>query len=211
MGFDKLEAELCGESVLNRSLLTFQKSPEVAEIIVVTSVDKFETLLETADRLHLSKFSGAVEGGSERHFSVSAGLEKVNPACDFVAVDDAARALITPSAISRCASAAAKTGGASLAHRVADTLKRADVNGEVCESVSREDLWAMETPQIFRTDYLREAYQFVFDSCGMVTDEVSALEAIGRPVQLVENKEPNFKITVPADLAVAGALLRANC
>ncbi len=210
MGFDKLEAEIAGETVLNRSLITFQNCREVAEIVVVTSVDKFEVLLETADRLQLSKFSGAVEGGAERHFSVNAGLEKVDPGCDFVAVHDAARPLVTPLAISRCAKAATKTGGATLAHRVADTLKRADARLEVCESVSREDLWAMETPQIFRADWLREAYRFVFDSCGLVTDEVSALEAIGRPVQLVENEEPNFKITVPADLAVAEALLAKN-
>lgn len=208
MGFDKLGAELAGETVLNRSLLAFQKNPKIFEIIVVTSVDKFEVLLETADSLGITKFAGAVEGGAERHFSVNAGLEKVDPRCDFIAVHDAARPLVTPEAISLCAAAATKVGGASLAHRVADTLKRADQNGEVCESVSRDDLWAMETPQIFRADWLREAYQFVFDSCGAVTDEVSALEAIGRPVQLVENKKPNFKITVPADLAVAEALLR---
>lgn len=210
MGFDKLEAELGGETVLNRSLLAFQKNPKIFEIIVVTSVDKFEGLLETADLLGLTKFAGAVEGGAERHFSVNAGLEKVDSRCDFVAVHDAARPLVTPAAISRCAAAAAKVGGAALAHRVADTLKRADGGGKVCESVSREDLWAMETPQIFRADWFREAYQFVFDSCGAVTDEVSALEAIGRPVQLVENKEPNFKITVPADLAVAEALFKAS-
>ena len=210
MGFDKLEALLCGESVLTRSLTAFQNCPDVSEIIVVTSPAKMEAVRNAVDRLKLSKFAGAVEGGAERHLSVHAGLEQMNSDCDLVAVHDAARPLVSPNAISQCAAAAADSGAASLAHRIADTLKRANASGEVSQSVSRDDLWAMETPQIFRVALLREAYRAVLERGDTVTDEVSALEVIGHPVKLVENAEPNFKITVPADLALAEALLKAK-
>jgi 2-C-methyl-D-erythritol 4-phosphate cytidylyltransferase len=208
MGFDKLAADLAGESVLVRSLLAFEACPEVAEIRVVTNPEKFDEVAEAARRLGLSKFVEVVEGGAERHLSVHAGLERVGADCDLVAVHDAARPLVTPAAISRCVSVAAAHGAATLAHRVTDTLKRGNTAGEVIEPVSREDLWAMETPQIFSAELLREAYAGVLARGEIVTDEVSAVTALGRAVKLVENTEPNLKITVPGDLAVAVAILR---
>ena len=117
--------------------------------------------------------------------------------------------LVSARAISLCASVAAETGAATLAHRVADTLKRGNDRGEVDGAVSRENLWGMETPQIFKLELLHEAYETVIERGDLVTDEVSALEAIGHPVKLVENPDPNLKITVPGDLGVAEAVLKA--
>lgn len=209
MGFDKLAADLAGESVLVRSLLAFAACPEVAEIRVVTTPRKISETAAAAERLGVSKFVEAIPGGAERHLSVHAGLERVDAACDLVAVHDAARPLVTPAAITRCATIAAEHGAATLAHRVADTLKRGNADGEVAGAVSREDLWAMETPQIFSVALLREAYAAVLAKGETVTDEVSAVAGIGHVVKLVENSEPNFKITVPGDLAVAAAMLEA--
>jgi 2-C-methyl-D-erythritol 4-phosphate cytidylyltransferase len=210
MGFDKLEAELCGESVLMRSLLAFEHCPDVGEIRVVTSSEKIGSVAEGAARLEVTKFVEAIEGGAERHLSVSNGLDSVSDGFDLVAVHDAARPLVTGEAISRCAAVAAESGAATLAHRVADTLKRGNENGEVCGAVSREDLWAMETPQIFETDLLRRAYAAVLERGDLVTDEVSAIESLGHAVKLVENTEPNDKITVPGDLLVAEAVIRGR-
>lgn len=206
MGFDKLAADLAGESVLVRSMLAFSACPEVVEIRVVTSPEKIAETTTAARRLGVEKFVEAIPGGAERHLSVHAGLERVDATCDLVAVHDAARPLVTPTAISRCAAVAAAHGAASLAHRVADTLKRGNPDAEVVGAVSRENLWAMETPQIFSTSLLREAYAAVLAKGEAVTDEVSAVAGIGRVVKLVENLEPNLKITVPGDLAVAAAL-----
>lgn len=211
MGFDKLAADLAGETVLVRSLLAFESCPEVAEIRVVTNPEKFGEITEAAERLGISKFVEVIAGGAERHLSVHAGLERIGGDYDLVAVHDAARPLVTPGAISRCVAVAASNGAATLAHRVADTLKRGNAAGEVIEPVSREDLWAMETPQIFSLALLREAYAGVMASGEVVTDEVSAVTALGRAVKLVENTEPNLKITVPGDLAVAAAILLGRC
>ena len=210
MGFDKLAADLAGESVLVRSMLAFESCPEVAEIRVVTNPEKFPEVSEAAVRLGISKFVEAIAGGAERHLSVHAGLERVADDFDLVAVHDAARPLVTPAAISRCISVAATHGAATLAHRVADTLKRGNAAGEVIDAVPREDLWAMETPQIFSLALLRKAYAGVLSRGEIVTDEVSAVTALGGVVKLVENTEPNLKITVPGDLAVAEAILRGR-
>lgn len=210
MGFDKLAADLRGESVLTHSLLAFEACPEVVEIRVVTSSGKVGGVTEAAKRLGLSKFVEAIEGGAERHLSVNAGLERVGERCTLVAVHDGARPLITPAAISRCVGVARDHGAAALAHRVADTLKRGDDKRQVVGAVSRDDLWAMETPQIFSLALLREAYAVVLEQGEVVTDEVSAVTGIGHPVKLVENNEPNLKITVPGDLVVAEAILKGR-
>lgn len=210
MGFDKLAADLAGESVLVRSMLAFESCPEVGEIRVVTNPEKFTEASDAAFRLGISKFVESVEGGAERHLSVHAGLVRVADDFDLVAVHDAARPLVTPASISRCIAAAATHGAATLAHRVADTLKRGNAACEVIDAVSREDLWAMETPQIFSLSLLREAYAGVLSRGDIVTDEVSAVTVLGGVVKLVENTEPNLKITVPGDLAVAEAILRGR-
>ena len=210
MGFDKLEADLGGMSVLARSMAAFQKCADVVDIRVVSSLDKLSLIEEKAEQLALSKFIEAIEGGAERYLSVHAGLERISNDSELVAVHDGARPLVTPKEISLCAAAAYEFGAASLARRVADTLKKGDENGDVSGSISREDLWAMETPQIFRTSLLKEAYAAVLDRGDIVTDEVSAVEALGRKVRLVENPEPNLKITLPGDLIVAEAIVRSR-
>ncbi len=205
MGFDKLAAEFAGRSVLSHSLAAFQACAQIDEIILVGSTDG---LSENAP----AKLRATIPGGSERHHSVAAGLDAVASDASHIAVHDGARPLITPAAISRCIRAACEHGAASLAHSVTDTLKRATVgdlddSATVAESVSRENLWAMETPQIFSADLLRRAYQHVLDQGELVTDEVSALQAIGQRVILVENFQPNPKVTFPADIPLCEALL----
>ena len=209
MGFDKLSADLGGLSVLARSILAFQNCGDVVAIRVVTAKEKLEEVAAIAAEIGADKFIETVEGGSERHFSVWNGIKKVDSdEAELIAVHDGARPLVTPAAISACAAVAEQCGGATLAHRITDTLKRGNENREVCESVSRDDLWAMETPQIFDAGLLRKAYGKILAEGATVTDEVSALQAIGVKVRLVENQKPNLKITVPADLAIAENILQ---
>lgn len=213
MGFDKLSADLGGKSVLGRSMLAFESCGAVVAIRVVTTPERIPEVEAAARRLGISKFVEAVEGGAERHLSVHAGLERVGEDGALVAVHDAARPLVSPADLVRCAEAALSCGGASLARRVVDTLKkgRETEDGiEVGEAVSREDLWAMETPQIFEADLLRQAYAALLASGGHATDEVSAVRALGRTVRLVESSGPNLKITVPADLVIAAAVLASR-
>ena len=96
-----------------------------------------------------------------------------------------------------------ETGAAACAHPVVDTLKRADAAGfSLPEKVSRDNLWGMETPQIFRLELLLQAYDYVKAHALVVTDEVSAVEAMGVPTRLVSGGV-NLKITLPGDLELA--------
>ena len=204
MGFDKLFADLEGKPVLAWSLETFRDHPEIGEVIAVTSPENLDRVkaLGIAHRVLL--------GGAFRHLSVQAGLDAVSPGSHLVAVHDGARPLIAASAITACLEAARRHGAAACARRITETVKRADETGRVTGAVDREGLWAMETPQCFALDLLRRAYQGVLDRNEIVTDEVSAVEALGEAIYLVENRFPNLKITFAPDLGVARALLLAK-
>ena len=104
--------------------------------------------------------------------------------------------------------AARKNGAAAVAAPVTDTLKRANDDGIVSGAIDRTGVYAMQTPQIFARDLLLEAFAFVRANQLTITDEVSALEHLGREVVLVPNEELNFKITFPADLALAEFVLQ---
>lgn len=204
MGFDKLASPLAGVAVLRRTLDAFLAAGSIAEIVVVCPLDRWE-FLGPGDFL---KPVSRVDGGTDRQDSVAAGLAALFENADLVAVHDGARPLVSPEDIDRCVAAAAEHRAASLARRVTETLKRSDAGDFSAEAVSREHLWFMETPQVFEIPLLREAYQAVSRRGLAVTDEVSALEAIGVRVKFVESQHPNLKITTPADLALAEAILR---
>lgn len=210
MGFDKLSVELAGLPVLTRSILAFQACEAIDRIAVVTTPERIDPVRRLRDSLRVTKLYGVAQGEAERHLSVHCGLLCVPAETTMVAVHDGARPLVTPGAIARCVEAATAQGAAALAHRVSDTLKRADPDGRVTGSVSREGLWAMETPQVFDFALLRRAYGHILKSGDPVTDEVSAVQALGVDIHLVENAEPNPKITFPADIALAEAILAAR-
>jgi len=205
MGFDKLAVPLAGKPVLRRTLEAFLASDLIDHIVVVAPQDRFDDLLAGEHAKPVVR----VDGGQDRQDSVRNGLAAVPEGCNLVAVHDGARPLVSPMDIARCVEAARANGAAALARPVTETLKRSDAEGFARESVDRELLWFMETPQIFRTSLLREACAFVRERKLVTTDEVSALEAIGLPTQLVASVSPNPKITHPSDLVLAEALLRA--
>ena len=205
MGFDKLLAPLAGKPVLLRTLEAFEQCDAVDEIVVVTGGDLARTV--ESWRSGLPKLKCIVEGGAERHLSVWNGLKAVSPHTGIIAVHDGGRPLITSAQISKCVAAALDLGAVACARPVTETLKRADAEGRVMGSIDRAGAWIMETPQVFRRDPLIRAYEHVLGGNLAVTDEVSAVQAIGLEVHLIENPSPNIKITFPADLALAERLV----
>lgn len=199
MGFDKLRADLAGRPVLAHSLQAFQDCEDVSEIVWVTAPDE-------ADAMASGKITSVILGGAERHDSVWNGLQSVST--EYVAVHDAARPLITAAAISVCFEVAQEWGAAVCCEPESDTLHRADEERFLVSPVSRENVWRMQTPQIFRTELLKEAYVAIREKGASVTDEVSAILAIGGKVRLWSNPEWNFKITYPRDLLLAEFILK---
>ena len=204
MGFDKIFAALHGKPVLYWSIAAFQECADVDEIVVVTRAEKVAEVKKLVAAEKLTKVSSVVEGGAERHLSVWNGLRAIEAeGSQFVAIHDAARPLVTPKLISACITLAKKDGSACCASPIPDTVKRASHEMQVTDDVERRNLWAMQTPQIFSSALIMQAYASLMARNELVTDEVSAIQRIGKRVALLENEDYNFKITFPRDLPLA--------
>ncbi len=212
MGFDKLAAEIAGMSVLERSIMAFDEATSIEGIIVVTSSANDQQVRDWCASGRFSKLRKVVAGGAERADSVAAGVAAVDVNFNgVIAVHDAARPLITTVAIDEVVAAASECGAATVARPIADTLKRVNAEGVVVDSVSRDGMWAMETPQCARADWMREAVALVSEQdSGTITDEVTALQAAGRAVKVVRCSTPNLKITFPGDVELAERMLASG-
>jgi 2-C-methyl-D-erythritol 4-phosphate cytidylyltransferase len=207
MGFDKLLALLGDKPVLVHTIDAFERTESVAEIIIAGRAERLKEFEELVRQNHFRKVRHIIRGGEQRQDSVRAGLEKLSAGADFVAVHDAARPLVVPGQIERVFALARAQGGAALAEPITNTLKRADEHGVVTGGVPRENLYAMQTPQIFSRELLVRAYEAVTRDNLTITDEVSAVEHLGKKVVLLPNEEWNVKITYPRDLLLAQAVL----
>ncbi len=208
MGLDKLFAAIAGKPVIAHTMRAFERASSVDEIIVVARENRHEEIKAIVRDENFVKVQSIIPGGIQRQDSVRAGLDHLDSFARYVAVHDAARPLITPEQIERVFERCADHGAAALAEPINDTLKRADADLIVTDSVDRHQLYAMQTPQIFERQLIEEAYRAVFSENISVTDEVSAVERLGRKVVLVLNDDFNFKVTYPRDLPLAEFILK---
>jgi 2-C-methyl-D-erythritol 4-phosphate cytidylyltransferase len=208
MGFDKLFATLAGHPVLWYSLAAFAECPEIDEAVVVAREDRIADIEKMVASLGSTRIRKVIAGGAERHLSVWKGLQEVDShGSAYVAIHDGARPLTTAGLISACLAMARQDGAACVASPIPDTVKRASPEQVVTEHVERTGLWAMQTPQIFASGLILQAYASLIAKHEMVTDEVSAVQKLGKRIALLKNDDWNFKITVPADLEMAEHVL----
>ncbi len=208
MGFDKLFAVIAGKPVITHSIAAFERANSVGEIIVVAREDRHREVKKIVRDENFKKVQSIVAGGEHRQDSVRVGLDRLGTDAKCVAVHDAARPLVTPDQIERIFEQCRIHDAATLAEPIKDTIKRADIDFVVTDSVDRHQLYAMQTPQIFDRALIEEAFRGVYAENVSVTDEVSAVERLGRKVVLVLNDDFNFKITYPRDLPLAEFVLR---
>ena len=208
MGFDKLFAIIAGRPVIAHAINAFEQANSVAEIVVVAAEDRHDEIRKLGRDESFKKVRSIITGGDRRQDSVRAGLENLSRDARYVAVHDAARPLVRPEQIVRVFEQCRVHGAAALAEPISDTLKRADIDLMVTASVDRHQLYAMQTPQIFERALIEEAYRAVPANGVSVTDEVSAVERLGRKVFLVPAQDFNFKITYRQDLALAEFVLK---
>ncbi|PYL11836.1 MAG: 2-C-methyl-D-erythritol 4-phosphate cytidylyltransferase [Verrucomicrobia bacterium] len=208
MGFDKLFAAIAGEPVIAHAIRAFERATSVSEIVVVAREQRHDEIRKITSGAEFKKIRAIVPGGERRQDSVRAGLDRIDRDAKYVAVHDAARPLITPAQIEGAFKQCRVHGAAALAQPVNDTLKRADADLLVGGSVDRHQLYAMQTPQIFERKLIEDAYCAVQAGNILVTDEVSAVERLGRKIALVVNYDFNLKITYPRDVPVADFILR---
>ncbi|APW60146.1 2-C-methyl-D-erythritol 4-phosphate cytidylyltransferase [Paludisphaera borealis] len=203
----KIYAEIEGRAVWLRSVDPFLKHDDVAQIIVAIAEEDQE-LFDRRYRESVA-FLGidVIVGGAERSDTVASALERVKPECDFVAVHDAARPCLTADQVAAVFKAAEAHGAALLATPVFETIKRANADRLTTETVSRDNLFLAQTPQVFRRDWLVEAYARRAEHGKAATDDTQLVEAIGHPCAIVPGSSHNLKITTQDDLAMAKAVL----
>lgn len=209
MGADKLFLDMAGVPVLVRTLLQFQACSQIDEIIIVTREDKLEEVAEDCKKFGITKATKILQGGKERLESSAAGVFEADRHSGYIAISDGARPLITPELIAACVEAAKKYGAAAPAVAVKDTIKSA-VDGVVTGTPDRSTLFAIQTPQVFEADLIKGALTKAIREQIPITDDCSAVEAMGYPVHLIPGDYQNIKITTQEDLIISQAFLAAK-
>ena len=185
------------------SVEVLEASPLVDAIVLVVSDDRVGLCEILARERGWGKVVDVCRGGDQRQNSVAAGLSRL-PDADWAVVHDGARPFLTADMIARGLWAALQTGAAAAAVPVTDTIKRVDPDGFSVETLDRERLRSVQTPQVFRRELLAEAHA---RADGLFTDDAAMVERIGGRVRLFEGARDNIKLTTPEDYAAAGAIL----
>jgi len=204
-GIDKVFVPLGGKPVLVWVLDAFEGCDSIDQIVVVVNAKNIEKCRKLVAEERWSKVSDICAGGKLRQDSVAAGLKLLN--CQWVVIHDGARPLVTKDLIERGLKAAEETGAAIAAIPVTDTIKIADDDRMVRQTPPRQNLWAVQTPQVFRFDIIARAYE---QTKGEVTDDASLVERLGFRVKLYMSAYDNIKITNSDDLALAEVLLKKH-
>ncbi len=210
-GLDKLFTEVAGRPLLAHAIAPFQECAAVERIVLVLAAEHIERGKALAREQKFSKVCGVVAGGQRRQDSVRLGLEALRPGsgqalgeCEYVAVHDGGRPLVTVGLIERGLEAARETGAAVPAVPLVDTIKESGPDGLVLRTLDRSRLWAAQTPQVFRYELLARAHREIMAD---VTDDAATLEALGVPVRLFPGDRRNIKVTTAGDLDLVRSLV----
>ena len=204
MGQKKPGLLLAGRPVLRWTLDVLEATPVVEGIVVTVPA---EDVADWEGRLaECPKVRRVMAGGAERQESVRLGLGAVPGEVGFILVHDGVRPCITWELVARVVAEAQLHGAAIAALPVSETIKRG-ADGWVEETVERDGLWAVQTPQVFRAEVLREAHRRAAAEGLAGTDDAVLVERLGVPVRLVPGLAGNLKLTRPEDLPLAEALL----
>lgn len=203
MNMDKTKQRLllCGKSVLRHSLEAYEAASSVDSIVIVSRADELE--FARIESQNISKVKNIIIGGKTRAESAKCGFYEISQTVDFVAFHDAARCLVTPEEIDSVVFAAHAHGAATASTKVTDTVKECDADGKILRTVPRENLRAVQTPQVFDKALYKSALDEVSD-CGItITDDNMLVEKTGFKVFAVDTSSENIKITTSADIALA--------
>jgi 2-C-methyl-D-erythritol 4-phosphate cytidylyltransferase len=205
-GQDKLLLPLGDAPVIVHTLRALENCPYIREILVVTREELMVPLSKLCADSGFTKVSKVLLGGDSRTESVRLGVCEVSKRSELIAIQDGARPLVSQRVLEDTILMAARRGAAAPAVPVKDTIKRV-ARDVVTETLPREELFAVQTPQVFSADLIRAALHRAMEEQAVLTDDCAAVERIGMKVTLTRGAEENIKITTPADLAVAQALL----
>ncbi len=197
---------LAGRPAIEYTLRAFQDCPMINEIIVVARSQDINDIAHTA--FTFKKVMAVTAGGKDRAESVRRGIHAASRQTTHYAIHDGARVLITSDEICRVLETAYETGAATLGTPLTDTVKVVGDDGVIVSTPDRSTMWAVQTPQVFERDLYRRAIDNAEATGLSVTDDCAVVEAIGVPVKIVRGEYTNIKLTTPADVEIAQALLK---
>ncbi|QQR92169.1 MAG: 2-C-methyl-D-erythritol 4-phosphate cytidylyltransferase [Candidatus Iainarchaeum archaeon] len=202
---------LRGKPILAYSLQLFQEMPEIHDVTIVINKDWQPQLMEVINRYRITKVKEIVEGGKERQDSMRNAVEAIArhaPANDdLMLIHNAANPLVTKEIIRECIRAAQLHRAAVAGYRVKDTIKRVHDDGKIIETLNRNELWGMQTPQCVEFELYYQAHQKAKKEGFMGTDDVQLVERLGVKAQVVDCGYDNIKITTPEDIMHAERIL----
>ena len=207
---NKLFAPLGNQPLWFVAAQRLRSHPRIARIVMpVSSVDRLRFEGEFAEQIRQLEIE-LVAGGTERTDSVRSGVESVagDGCIRLIAVQDAARPLVRSTDLDSVFAVAERTRAAILATPVTATVKQSFDAGVSCQTVDRSTLWLAQTPQVFEVSVLQKAY--AMHRGRPATDDAELVQRIGINVALVRGSEDNIKITYPADLLIAEAILKSQ-
>jgi len=203
--------DLSGRPVLAHSIMTFDSCGLVDEIFLVIPKEDVEycqnkilSLLDLNNQINL------VCGGAKRQDSVYNGLKAITKNTDIVVIHDGVRPFIQPEEIEECILVSKKYGACILGTPASDTLKRVDKSDIIETTLSRENIWLAQTPQVFRFDLILKAHETARRDGYVGTDDASLVERLGEDVKIINGGRFNIKITKKEDLAIAKAMFDAG-
>lgn len=204
-GKNKLFLELHNIPILIHTLRVFDRDPNCEQIVLAVKKEEQMFIEQLLNEYSITKVVAIAEGGSERQHSVYAALKEVTSK-GIILVHDAARPFIHQEIIQQLVGAANATGAAVAAVRAKDTMKKVE-NGIIQETVDRESLWIIQTPQAFRYTLLEKAERLAEAENFLGTDEAMLVERLGECVHIVESTYDNVKMTTGEDLLYGEAIL----
>lgn len=195
--------EIGGLPIFMHALKTLEQSNLVENVILVAGSQEIPRISQLVSYYQAEKVQAIVPGGKERSHSVYQGLGLLSEDCSLVVVHDGVRPFFNLDLLENVIITAEATGAAIPGVPVKDTIKICNKSGQVISTPSRESLWAIQTPQVFRKDWLLEAYEDALTKNIIATDDAGLLERQGRPVQVVMGDYENIKLTTPEDVSLA--------
>jgi 2-C-methyl-D-erythritol 4-phosphate cytidylyltransferase/2-C-methyl-D-erythritol 2,4-cyclodiphosphate synthase len=207
---NKVIARLGDKPVLAHTLAALSACPEITEIVVVAGAPELADCEQLVAATPFPKVTSIVVGGATRQESVAIGLNHTTPEAGLIVIHDGARPLCPVAVFSRVIAVAREAGAATAAVPVTDTVVRADVAGQLAETLTRSELRAVQTPQAFRRELIIRAHARAKADGFLGTDDAALVVRLGRPVVLVEGDRRNIKLTNQDDLAIAGHWLNGE-
>ncbi len=210
MGSDKMLMTLGSKPVIIRTLMAFQQSPMVDDIVVVTRPEKIVAIADMIKLYDISKVTQVISGGATRVESSLAGVSAVRKGAKLIAIHDGARPLVSQELIERVIQGANEHISAVPAIPSTDTLKMVDAEGVIIGPVNRDTVVRVQTPQVFDADIIKGALTKAVQKRLTVTDDCSAVDMMGFSTYTVEGDTGNIKLTLPEDMVLAEAILKSR-